>query len=437
MNSKFATYSAHTKLILIVASTNILLLVSFHLWQQQGVSAVVVLFGGIFMLLFGSLFSLLTKQQKEVSQILTSITNGDTTLGLSAQHPLRIKFDQVNQQLRKSQVSAQSQAHYLKALLTHIDIAILVVDEQGKIIRKNPASERLLGQLPENTRELEELGKLIEQSQQDRKFTINWQKADFQDKLSVHVTCVTIDSDAVKLISIQSVYHVLQAKEQQAYKKLTKVLTHEIANSITPLTSLSQTAATLMPDNLIFADEEDKQDLQLALDTIAKRTAHLDDFIGRFRTVNQLPPPNLEIISLSELIHRTLKLFEAQWQQQGITSEIKLASDYSLMADAAQLEQVLINLLKNATEAVNEQSQKHISLNLEQNEKMQLSIDICDTGNGIAEHVLDMIFVPFFTTKANGSGIGLSLSRHIMVQHGGDLTCLSSQRGACFRMLFN
>ncbi|MCL1080327.1 GHKL domain-containing protein [Parashewanella spongiae] len=163
----------------------------------------------------------------------------------------------------------------------------------------------------------------------------------------------------------------------------------------------------------------------------------MDEFIGRFRSLSQLPAPNLQITSLKDLVNRTLKLFETQWQQLQVDLELKLPSDYSLMADAAQLEQVLINLLKSATEAVSELKNKQITISLHQNESAQVSLDIIDNGEGIAEHVHEMIFVPFFTTKPQGSGIGLSLSRHIMVQHGGDLTYVQPDNGARFRMLFS
>ncbi|RYV01927.1 histidine kinase [Shewanella sp. OPT22] len=434
MNFKSVFSDVRYKLSVNIISLNVLIILTFYTWQQQGLTALTVLIGLSSLLAIYVLFDLFSKQQKQISQILTAIANGDSTLGLSARHPLRAQFSQVNEQLKSSELNAQSQAHYLQTLLTHIDIAVLVVNEHGAIIKKNPASERLLGTLAKQVQALGQLGECIQQAEQNTKLTINWQKGEHQDKLSVHITCVTIDGEAIKLISIQSIYLALQAKEQQAYKKLTKVLTHEIANSITPLTSLSQTAVGLMPDELSFDDEEDKQDLQLALETIAKRTAHLDEFIGRFRSMSQLPPPNLQIISLSELISRTLKLFEIQWQQQGVVINIDLNSDYSLMADAAQLEQVLINLLKNATEAVSELAEKRINITLHQNDSAQVSLDITDNGSGIAAHVLEMIFVPFFTTKPQGSGIGLSLSRHIMVQHGGDLTYVKGESGACFRM---
>ena len=428
---------SNTKLIGNLICLNLLILLTSYLWSSQGVTALVMLIGLSSLIMFYVLYAQFSQQQKQVSQMLSAIANGDTSLGLSSHHPFRAQFEQVNQQLKHSEVKAQSQAHYLQTLLTHLDIAVLVIDSQGNIIQKNPASERLLGLLPDNISKLSQLGLCIQQAIKNQRFNLSWQKGEHQDRLSVQITCVNINGKELKLVTIQSIYLALQAKEQQAYKRLTKVLTHEIANSITPLTSLSQTAVTLIPEQLSFGDEEDKQDLLLALDTIAKRTAHLNHFIGRFRSLSQLPEPNLQIVSLTELIDRSLKLFEAQWQQQGVNAEVNYESDYSLMADAVQIEQVLINLLKNATEAVSTLPDKHIKLSLQQNSHAQVNLDVIDNGLGVAEHVLDMIFVPFFTTKPKGSGIGLSLSRHIMVQHGGDLTYVNIPNAACFRMTFS
>ncbi|GIU49558.1 PAS domain-containing sensor histidine kinase [Shewanella sp. KT0246] len=421
---------------LLIALITLAVLIGLQ-WSQDGITALIVVMLIAAIGVFFTIINQFLNQQHQVSTVLTAIANGDTSLGLSHHHPLQTKLKEVNQKLKHSQTLAQSQSHYLQTLLSHLDIAIFVVGDDGQINQKNPASERLLGALPKNIAELPALAECINGSSTDRKLVVDWKKGEQQDRLSVQITCVVIDGKALKLVSIQSIYLALQAKEQQAYKMLTKVLTHEIANSITPLSSLSQTATTLIPDTLVFDDLEDKHDLALALDTIANRTRHLDEFIGRFRTMSQLPAPKLKIISLTEIVQRSLKLFEHQWQQQNIEFLFNYHKDYPLMADSAQIEQVLINLLKNATEAVTAQTNKQIQLTLQQNSQAQVSLDIRDSGTGVPEHVVEMMFVPFFTTKPKGSGIGLSLSRQIMIQHGGDLTYISSQPQGYFRLLFS
>ncbi|MGB0893830.1 MAG: sensor histidine kinase [Parashewanella sp.] len=421
---------------LVLFSFSLLSLV--YLWSQQGISAIVIVLLLVNTVLGCALINPLQKQQTQLRNLLNAIVNGDPTLGLPASHPLRQQMVQVNNSLKYSRQQAEQQSHYLQTLMVHLEQAILVVDEAGNIIQKNPASERLLGQLPENVSQLQQLGDCITQTRQQQKFTIPWKKGEHNDTLSVQVNCVNINNQSLKLVSIQSIHLALQAKEQHAYKKLTKVLTHEIANSITPLASLAQTANTLLPKTLTFEDEEDKQDLQLALQTINNRTQHLDEFIARFRSLSQLPAPKLEICSLKILVEQVVHLFQAQLAAYKIDLRLSLNHDYQLMADASQIEQVLINLLKNAIEAVDKQKDKWIAIELTQNAQAQVMLDISDSGEGIEPHVQEVIFVPFFTTKPTGSGIGLSLSRQIMIQHGGDLTYISKpETNACFRLLFS
>ena len=245
-------------------------------------------------------------------------------------------------------------------------------------------------------------------------------------------------------MSLQSIHDQLQLKEQQAYKRLTKVLTHEIANSITPLSSLADTCSNLLPQELCFDELEDKQDLQLALSTLASRTAHLGDFIARFRQVSSLPKPNLAPENLADMLARIVALHQQQAREQHTHIELSIKNQQLVMLDSSQIEQVLVNLIKNALEVL-KSSQKYsaenvvqprIEISLAQNTSQQLYVEVSDNGPGISEHVVDMIFVPFFTTKQQGSGIGLSLSRQIMLNHGGDLIYVPKPQGACFRCVF-
>lgn len=326
-------------------------------------------------------------------------------------------------------------------MLIHIDIAILVVDGNNTVVHKNPASEKLLGRIDNNISHLGQLGELISTTTHSHKATITWLSGEQTDTLSVHITNCEIQGEPLKLVSIQSIYQALVAKEQQAYKQLTKVLTHEVANSMTPLVSLADTALNLLPDALIFEDPEDKEDINEALTTLSNRASQLSTFIKSFHQITALPTPNLQEITLPELIERTLTLFNGQAQAQQTTLSFTHHSSCLLLADSAQIEQALINIIKNALEAVCHSPRKDISINLSQqynkNGKPYLLLDIEDSGTGVAPHVIEQIFVPFFTTKKQGSGVGLSLSRQIMIQHGGDLQYVTKPNcGACFRLVF-
>jgi len=417
---------------------SILLLLSGYSWQQYGFSAVFLVTGLLVIFASYLLYQQLSQQQQTTKNIIRALANGDVTLGLPIHHPLRSQFDQVREQMKSSRFAEQKQMQFLQALLLHLEHAILVINDTGEIIQSNPASERLLGKLPKNIKQHPQLSSLLNDMQDQQKSTLEWHYGEQSDVLSVHLSQAIIQDKQLKIISIQSIYNALQAKEQQAYKRLTKVLTHEIANSITPLASLAKTSQSLIPESNTFDDPEDKEDLNLALTTLANRSQHLSDFIANFKEISNLSTPKLSSVNLDNVIEQVLTLFKQQTIQSKTIISFTSSQNTLMMIDTSQIEQVLINLIKNALEVVENMSIKQIDLNLSQNHLNQVILDITDSGTGIEAHVLDMIFVPFFTTKQQGSGIGLSLAHQIMVQHGGDLAYIDKPNvGACFRLTFN
>jgi nitrogen fixation/metabolism regulation signal transduction histidine kinase len=420
---------------------SMVLLTGSYFYQQQGSSAVVVILLLILLLITVKLLSIHTRSKKQIEQVIKALANNDPMLGLPHSDPLATKIAQVREKIFNNRLEAEVQAQYFQTLLVHIDIAILVVNTENMIVHKNPASEKLLGSLGESANSLGQLSDLISTTNNSLRATIHWQKGEQLDTLSVHISNCKIQGKSLKLVSIQSIYQALLAKEQQAYKRLTKVLTHEVANSITPLASLAHTAIDLLPEQLTFDDPEDKTDLNEALVTLASRTSQLSTFIKSFHQITALPKPNLQKIELPSLIERILTLFKEQTRKANIKLSFNHRSSCLVVADGAQLEQALINIIKNALEAVSQSKNKEVTLTLYQqhnkNSSQHLLLDIEDTGPGIAPHVIEQIFVPFFTTKKQGSGIGLSLSRQIMIQHGGDLKYVTKPDcGACFRMIF-
>jgi nitrogen fixation/metabolism regulation signal transduction histidine kinase len=386
------------------------------------------------------LFSLFNRQHKQPIQVIKALANGDSTLGLSANHPMRQYFEKVKQQMQLARFNAEQQAQFLQALLVHVDIAVLVCDAQGKIIESNPAVAKLLGKSVLNFSELAHIGTLVLTTKRNIRSTVQWLVGEQQDTLSIHISIAEIQGQVRKIVTLHSIHDVLLNKEQQAYKRLTEVLTHEVANSVTPLASIAQTCQGLIPEGLNFTEEESKQDLCLALKTIESRTQYLGEFIEGFRQISRLPKPNLMPAKLAPILERVVILNQQQLTQYNITLTLSINNQHLVMIDSVQVEQVLINLVKNAIEAVQSYAdnteQGKITLSVAQNNSQQLYVEVADNGAGIAEHVIDMIFVPFFTTKQQGSGIGLSLSKQIMISHGGDLIYVSRTQGACFRCVF-
>jgi nitrogen fixation/metabolism regulation signal transduction histidine kinase len=415
-----------------------------NLIKNQGLTATSLLVVLIAIVLIAHIFTLFKRQQKQAEIVISALANGDSTLGLGPQHPMRKQFEQVKTQMQTARFNAEQQAQFLQALLIHVDLAVMVCDESGTVIESNPAASKLLGKSFKHVHELGAVGELILNAKHNIRSTTYWQMGEQHDTLSIQLSIAQIQGKIRRVVSLQSIHGQLQLKEQQAYKRLTKVLTHEIANSITPLSSLANTCTSLLPQTLCFDDIEDKQDLQLALNTLASRTEHLGDFIARFRQVSSLPKPNLTPYNLTDMLKRIVSLHQQQAQTQQITFKLNIQSQQLVMLDSSQIEQVLVNLVKNAldvlslskTYSTSPTEAPNIQLTLAQNTSQQLYVEVSDNGPGISEHVVDMIFVPFFTTKQQGSGIGLSLSRQIMLNHGGDLIYVQKPQGACFRCVF-
>jgi nitrogen fixation/metabolism regulation signal transduction histidine kinase len=413
-----------------------------------GMSATWLLILVITISVTGSLLTLFKHQNQQVIQVIRALANGDNSLGFSANHPMHQNFEGVKQQMQSARFVAEQKSEFLKALLIHVDLAVIVCDDQGNIIESNPAVARLLGRSAIHINELSHIGTLVLAAQKNVYSTVQWLHGEQQDTLTLQVSIAEIQGETRKIVTLQSIHELLLNKEQQAYKRLTHVLTHEVANTITPLASIAQTCQGLIPKSLSFADEENKQDLTLALNTLATRTQYLGEFIASFRQISSLPLPTLVPTQLATILARIEMLHRQQLAECNTTLIIDIQNQQLVMLDSVQIEQVLINLIKNAIEAVklnhNQQGnckeknelKNKISLTVALNKAQQLYIDVADTGAGIGEHVIEMIFVPFFTTKQQGSGIGLSLSRQIMINHGGDLVYITREQGACFRCIF-
>jgi len=385
---------------------------------------------------------MLLQQQQLPEQLFRALANGDNSLGLAAEHPLQQHFEQARSRMQQARLSSESQLQFLRQVLWQIDLALLICTEDGQISEQSPATGRLLGLKPQSLAQLQPtLSAFIQQVQTGTaRGSCPWQRGEQPDTLSVLVSCVVIAGAPMKIVTLQSVQQLLNLREQQAYSRLTRVLTHEVANSITPLSSLAQSCVSLMPAGLCFDNAEDKTDLQLALTTLSTRTNHLGAFIQDFRQVAALPLPQLQPVRLSSLLQQVLQLFSAELAQRQIQCQSVIEQDRTVLLDAGQIEQVLINVLKNAIEALQQQpaaqQPAQIWLTLSALQDDQVRLDIRDNGPGISAEAAALIFVPFFTTKRQGSGIGLALARQIMLNHGGDLLTVPTENGACFRLLF-
>jgi signal transduction histidine kinase len=443
------------------------------LWLQQGASAVLLVCALLTLLWLGLLLRLFWRQQQLPIQMFRALANGDHTLGLPAHHLLRHSYESARERLQQARIDAEAQAQFLRHVLLHTELALLIYHQDGRVIEQSPAAARLLGlrlthidQLADPLRRCltGEPGQAVDNAPEPnagnrqrnepgpsqpqnlaRHSTVSWWRGDQADTLAVLLSPVQIAGDAICLATLQSIHQPLNQREQEAYNKLTRVLTHEIANSITPMASLAQSCEQLLPDGLCFADADEKADVQMALQTLSRRTAHLVEFIQNFRKVAAVPQPILSNKPLADVVHQVTLLWQGQCQSSGIELVQQLLDQRVVAHDPAQLEQVLINLVKNAVEALQQQVQlrtgtapvtpPQILLTLAPLNDAQTMIEVRDNGPGITAETASMMFVPFFTTKPQGSGIGLALARQILRQHGGDLVHVPTPTGACFRLI--
>jgi two-component system nitrogen regulation sensor histidine kinase NtrY len=413
-------------------------------YVEGGFSATLLLFSIIAFSLVAALISQFKQQSSLPMQVIKALAHGDSTLGYSDNHPMRQYFERVKNQMQQARFDAEKQSEFLNALLVHIDVGVLVCDEQGHIIESNPALAKLLGKKVNGLSDINNIGALILTSDKNFRGCVPWFNGEKKDTFSLHISLAEIQGKVRKIVTMASIHEMLQHREQKAYKQLTQVLTHEVANSVAPLASIAHTCINLLPQQLNFQSEEDKQDLQLALDTMISRADFLSDFILSFREVSRLPEPELKACDLTPILQRIERLHQQAFSEQAVNFTLNIQCHQLVMLDSGQIEQVLINLVKNALEALNAQhtyldtqnQQASITITLGKNNAQQLYVEVRDNGRGIEAHVLEMIFIPFFTTKQEGCGIGLSLSKQIMINHGGDLVYLPNLNGACFRCVF-
>ncbi|MGB5689546.1 MAG: ATP-binding protein, partial [Woeseiaceae bacterium] len=262
-------------------------------------------------------------------------------------------------------------------------------------------------------------------------------------KLTLATTELIIAGKSERLISLQDIQSELDATQAEAWEDLVRVLTHEIMNSITPVTSLAKTAADVVNDVIEKAREnepvaEDLEDLRDAIETVARRSDSLVQFVDSYRQITRLAPPEKKRVRLAELFATVVRLARAECPRDDVEFSIRVQpTELDVYADRDLLEPVLINLLRNAWQAQELTASPVVRLGGRLNRRQNVVIEVSDNGPGIPASIATKIFVPFFTTRENGSGVGLALARQVMIAHGGFIRAGSNDDGgAVFSLTF-
>ncbi|HMV10047.1 MAG TPA: ATP-binding protein [Cyclobacteriaceae bacterium] len=351
--------------------------------------------------------------------------------------------------LRYSRQERDSEYLFYKNIVMHVGIGLIIFKEDtGKIEIFNSAARKLLKvNRAETVNDLKEVSETLvnvfTRLRTGGRELLRLKVGEDFIQLSVYAIELTLRGENLKLISLQNIQSELEEKEMEAWQNLVRVLTHEIMNSVTPISSLAgivedEIRIHLRDDAEKPLQKEQLADIHLSLQTISKRSEGLIHFVKEFRSLTHIPKPKPENIRVAQLFDEVAMLHKSDLSEKNIKLECKVdPSDLTISADKTMIEQVVINLFKNAIQAFDDGEEKLITLRAYYNEKMRPVISVKDNGTGIDPEALEKIFIPFFTTKKSGSGIGLSLSRQIMRQHQGTLTVKSTVgKGTEFLMRF-
>lgn len=351
---------------------------------------------------------------RTLSNLLEAMTSGDYSmrgrkeLAESALGDLVGQINTLSQTLANQRLEVKEHQLLLAKIINQIDVAIIAIDDDNQVSLANPAAARLFNLNVSQLTNINTANLALPEANNGQSL-IQWTFPQRSGKFSIHADRYIEGGKSHQLLFITDVRDMLRSEERKTWQNLIRVLSHEINNSLTPISSLSQTLNRMIDRSEDL--NEDKPDLQDSLTIIHERANSLKTFIDSYRQLSRLPEPNRQTVNVIELINHVISFYEHR--------EINLHCSPTLQAsiDPVQFEQLLINLVKNADEAMTE-AEGEITINsTEQNN--HLVIRIKDQGPGLNNP--DNLFVPFYTTKAKGSGIGLVLSRQIVEAHGGDL----------------
>lgn len=380
------------------------------------------------------------KSNENLTSFLDSIRFDDlsSSFKTDSQDPTIQRLHQeLNEALLKLRVSRKekdSEYQFFKNIVQHVGIGILTFKRDGSIQIINSAAKRLLkvtrAETVEDLREVDDsLVDAFLKLKTGGRELIRLKTGDETVQLSIFAIELTLRGDEVKLISMSNIQSELEEKEMEAWQNLVRVLTHEIMNSVTPISSLAGIVEEELGRKIQFEQEvktDELPDMHLSLQTISKRSAGLIRFVKEFRNLTHIPKPRLAEVPVKPLLEEMAMLHKKELADHGVAVSCSVEPEnLFILADKTMIEQVLINLIKNAIQAFDDQPDKKIELTARSNEKGRAVISVKDNGSGIDNEALEKIFIPFFSTKKTGSGIGLSLSKQIMLQHEGRITVKS------------
>lgn len=385
-----------------------------------------------------NLVNYLNSTNRKISYFLESVQNEDSTLSfptnISDQSIREIYqgLNKVNKQIQELKIESRQQEQYFQTLLEHVATGIVTFNDKGFVLHANSAAKKMFGvdvlthinQLERVNRNLFQAIRKIQPFEQ-KLVSVITERGTIQ--LSLKSTSFKVKNNELMLLSVQDIRNELDEKELDSWMKLIRVLMHEIMNSIAPITSISESLYKFFIVDGRPALPEELTDATIGttlrgLNVIKEQGNGLMLFVESYRKLTRLPKPDKIVFKVEDLVNRIKVLYSSLENSEKVKLIVTVnPPEMELLADENQISQVLINLAKNALQANEKNAEGKIQISVSYNTDRRPEICVTDNGPGIPDEILEQIFVPFFTTRENGSGIGLSLSRQIMRLHGGSL----------------
>jgi nitrogen fixation/metabolism regulation signal transduction histidine kinase len=373
--------------------------------------------------------------------LLNALDNGDYSFHFSENNlsrrekELNTMLNRIKEILVNARKEVIENEKFLSLIIESVSTGIIIMDDFGHVQTVNQSALQVLG-LPVFTH-INQLSGVNEKfpdlfrnlkAGDHQQITVSNEREEMQ--VSLRLSEIRLKNGKMKVITLNNIGNELETKEMESWIRLIRVMTHEIMNSIAPITSLSETLLLLYKTPETSGAENLRSNTIEAFETIHSTARGLLSFVDSYRKFTGIPKPVVDPIGLKPLLEKVIHLERKAIKEKNIKLQVESIDDnVEVLADEKLITQVLVNLLKNAIEAIDPAESGQIIIRKHKQTTGQVGIDICNTGKPIPQDVLPNIFIPFFTTKETGTGIGLSISRYIMRLHGGKLTHSTSTEG--------